>query len=874
MSEQTQSRTARRQAQQKKGKQPKKKKGIIKKIFLALVFIGVLGLLGGGGLFAFYASTAPELNEDLLRDPLSSDILYSDGELMYTTGAEKREYVSYDEIPDLLEQAILATEDVRFYKHHGMDFYRLGGAVLANFRRGFGAEGASTISQQVIKNSFLSNDKTLKRKAQEAWLAFQLERNYEKEEIFEMYFNKILMSRNNYGFGTAADYFYGKELKELELHEMAMLAGLPQSPNGYDPTKNPERAEKRRNIVLRLMHQHKKITQSEMETAQAVDVTSTLLPEEERIANGFKYPVLLDVVLDELEEAGLGDIIDEGVQIHTTFDKNAQQIVEDAINNPNIYVDDKIQGAMTVLDTKTGGIVAVGGGRNYTTGLNFARQEKRQLGSTIKPILSYGPAIEYLNWSTGQYIKDEPYNYKDGKGTPVRNVDRKYLGAMTAREALYNSRNVPAVKVYEEVGRSEATNFAQKLGISLSNDYPSNALGGGTDEFSTIDLAGAYAAFGNNGVYTKPHSITKIVMRDGQTTQILKPKSVVAMKESTAYMVTDMLRDVFTKGTGKNANVSGLDIAGKTGTTNNAVDSWFAGYSTNYTIAAWGGYQDRTPMSQFKGQRYIPQDLFRTVMSGVSANQQTPRFKMPSSVEEVDVVYLSNPLVRASSATPANMRRTELFVKGSIPTKVVEEVATLDAPSNLQATHNEEDESITLTWDHSYTSDDEENDEEVEFIVNATVDGSEQKEMTATKDKTLTFSGAEKGRTYSFSVIAAVGELQSSPATVSIQIAGEEIDEGDEEEPEPDVDEDVNNPDDNDAENNQNGNGNQGNQGNNNNNGNNGNNSNNNNGNDNNNNQNNGDNQNNQQPGNRDDENQNEDTSTGQADPSNSGKDE
>jgi len=226
-----------------------------------------------------------------LRDPLSSEFIDPSGNVFHTTGQEKRVYVNYDEIPELMEEAILATEDVRFYTHGGMDFYRLGGAVLANFKSGFGSQGASTITQQVIKNSFLKNDKNLKRKSQEAWMAFQLERKYDKEEIFEMYFNKILMSGNNYGFGTAADYFYGKKLSELELHEAAMLAGLPQSPNGYNPRTNPERAEKRRNIVLGLMYQHDKISKEDMEAAKAIDVTSTLLADDQRaLTDNTKYP--------------------------------------------------------------------------------------------------------------------------------------------------------------------------------------------------------------------------------------------------------------------------------------------------------------------------------------------------------------------------------------------------------------------------------------------------------------------------------------------------------------------------------------------------------------------------------------------------------
>jgi len=244
----------------------------IKRIFLTLLVIGVAGFIGGAGLFAYYASTAPKLDEELLKDPVSSEFYDKNGEIFATIGAENRKYIKYEDISEDMVNAILAKEDVRFFKHHGMDFYRLGGAILANFRDGFGAQGASTLTQQVVKNSFLQNEKKLKRKAQEAWLAFQLERKYSKEEIFEMYFNKMLMSGRIYGFGTAAQYFYGKELKDLSLDEEALLAGLVQRPNAYNPLKNPDLAKQRRNTVLGLMHQHGKISKTEMEEAKKVDV--------------------------------------------------------------------------------------------------------------------------------------------------------------------------------------------------------------------------------------------------------------------------------------------------------------------------------------------------------------------------------------------------------------------------------------------------------------------------------------------------------------------------------------------------------------------------------------------------------------------------
>ncbi|QTD42149.1 PBP1A family penicillin-binding protein [Sporosarcina sp. Te-1] len=803
MSENVNSRSARRQ-QQAAGKRKGRKNGpskgpkhFIKKIFLAIIAVGLALFLGGVGLFAYYASTAPELDESLLKDPLTSELLDKDGNVFLKFGAEKREFVPYKDIPVELRDAILATEDVRFFKHHGMDFYRLGGAVLANFRGGFGSQGASTLTQQVIKNSFLSDEKTLKRKAQEAWLAFKLEREYSKEDIFEMYFNKILMSGRIYGIGTASEYFYGKELSELELPEMALLAGMPQSPNGYNPLKNPERAEKRRNTVLHLMYKHKKITKEEMEAAQAVPVTANLLPDEQRQDyTESKYPAYVDMVLDELEAAGMMSLLSEGVKIQTALDPKAQETVENAINNNGIYESEEMQAAMTVLDTKTGAIVAVGGGRNYSgRNMNFATSDNpRQPGSAIKPILSYGPAIENFSWSTGNIVVDEPYTYK-GTNKQIRNVDGKYAGPITIREALYRSRNIPAVKIFEEVGTQKSGDFARKLGLPYEKLNSSHSIGGGEYEFSTVQMAGAYSAFGNGGIYTKPHAVKKIIMRDGKTERNMTPDPVNAMKDSTAYMVTDMLRDVLTLGTGKTANVSGLDIAGKSGTTNysndtknkhnfkntDVPDSWFAGYTTNYTIAVWGGYKDyTTPIQTYDKGRYVPQNLFRTVMGELSSGKETARFKQPNSVEEATIVKGSNPIVLAGASTPSSMTSRELFVKGTKPTEVVEETVTeLEAPSGLSADYDVNTNSIALSWSHN-PPDPELLDEPVQFKVSVSVDGSKAEEMTTTSDHSVTFSGVEMGRTYEFSVVAIAGDLVSDPASTSLFIQGESEDETEE----------------------------------------------------------------------------------------------
>ncbi|TWT01146.1 penicillin-binding protein 1A, partial [Planomicrobium sp. CPCC 101079] len=787
MSEKPISREQRRKAieqQKKKTSKKKQKPGAswIKRIFTTLVLIGLIGFICGAGLFAYYASSAPEIDEELLRDPITPTFLAADGktEIPYIT-AENRTYINYEDIPKEMEDAILATEDNRFYKHSGIDVIRLGGAVVANITGGFGSQGASTITQQVIKNSFLSNDKTLKRKAQEAYLAYKLEQKYEKEEIFEMYFNKILMSGNIYGFGTAAEYFYGKPLNELELHEMAMLAGMPQSPNGYNPFKNPERAETRRNVVLSLMEQHGKITTAEKEEAQAVPIEDSLLKEEDRqqtTATG-EYTAFMEMVEDELESLD-GDIsLDEGLTVYTTLDPAVQKAVNDAMSS-DLFFDEDVESAMTIVDTETGGIRAIGAGRDYSGDVrrNYAVSKDRVIGSTIKPLLDYGPAIEYLSWSTGQTLVDEPYEYESGQ--EIRNVDGDFLGAMTVREALYRSRNIPAVKTLQEVGFDEASEFTKRLGLDFGNIYESAALGSPEKNISTVEMAGAFAAFGNGGEFTEPHTITKIVFRDGTTEQVVQPEPVEAMKDSTAYMVTDMLRDVvdpsIAGATGKEAAVSGLDLAGKTGTSNytadeirdynldasSAPDVWFAGYTTDYSISVWSGYPSRKySIDTGSDERLLAQRLFQQVMSEISSSD-TEGFQKPDSVVEKTIERGTSPLKLASDYTPYSLRRTELFVRGDEPTQVSEQFVQedLETPSGLRANVN--DQSADLTW--SYGGD---ADVAFEVAVNGSV-------LTTTGDTGYTYNGLEEGTAYTFSVTAVTDDQRSDPASITVEIATSE----------------------------------------------------------------------------------------------------
>lgn len=791
----------------KKNTQKTPLKKWFKRVFMTVLFLGIAGLVAGAGLFAFYASSAPELDEELLKDPVSSEFYDINKDVFATVGAENRYYVKFEDIPEDMINAVLATEDVRFFEHHGIDFYRLGGAVLANLRDGFGAQGASTLTQQVVKNSFFQNEKKLKRKAQEAWLAIKLERKYSKEEIFEMYFNKVLMSGRVYGIGTAAKYFYNKELDELTLAEEAMLAGMVQLPNAYNPIKNPERAEKRRNIVLGLMYQHGKIKKEEMEEAKSVDVQASLADESTRQTfAGTKYTAFLDVVLNELEEAGDGSAMAEGIKVYTTLDPNAQQIVENIMNDDNNFPTEDIQSGVAVIDTKTGQIKAVGGGRNYGAeemGYNYADDlNSRQPGSTMKPLLDYGPAIEYLKWSTGQTIVDEPMKYTGGKN--ITNWDNKYMGAITARKALYASRNIPAIKAFKEVGADRAKEFITGLGIEAKNVYESEAIGGGKITMTPIQMAASYAAFGNNGVYTEPHAITKIVYRDGKTEKNYTPEPTVAMSDYTAYMVTDMLRDVVSNkpdASGSYAKVSGLDIAGKTGTTNysnetfnkynlpstSVPDSWFAGYTTKYSIAIWSGYEKYTDPITTWDERRLPQYLFKDIMSELSKNTETPRFKKPSSVVEATVEVGTSPLKLASAFTPSELRQTELFVRGTEPTQTSEkyEAPTIAAPYNVNASLDLSGQTIRISWSHDATIDEKTNESlPVTFEVTASSGSGEIISLGTTDRKELSVANTLSEGNYVISVVAIVDKVRSEPGTTQIEVTTITNDEPQTEDPE------------------------------------------------------------------------------------------
>jgi penicillin-binding protein 1A len=656
MSETYRNREERKLAEKTKRLEQKKanKGSLIKKIIIVIMLLGAVSAGAGAYTFASFVKDVPSLDASKLVDPLSTKFYDKNGKFLYEYGIEKRTKITYEQVPKQLENAFIATEDSHFFEHQGIDFKRTAVAIFKNITGEFGSQGGSTITQQVIKNSFLTPEKTVKRKVQEWYLAYQLEQEYAKQEILMMYLNKIFLGNRSYGIAAAAKNYYGIDadhLHQLTLPQAAMIAGLTQSPNNYDPTKpeNIERATIRRNLVLTAMHQRGYITEDKMNEAKKVPVTEGLVT---KTPQGMPYEAFLDAAVKEVE-ARLKDIdiSTDGLQIYTTLDPKAQSYADRMLQTDELiaYPNARFQGAFAFIDTKTGEVRAIGSGRNdhqaTFRGYNLAVDLKRQPGSTFKPILDYGPAIEYLKWSTYHQIYDKPTNYTTGQ--PLSNWDQRYHGMLSIRTALQQSYNIPALLTLREVGMEKAKHFAESLGITFENQQIYESYSIGSNTVNPVEMAGAYSAFANQGIYNQPHFIEKVIFPDGKVVSF-KPKPKQVMHDYTAYMITDMLRDVVDIGTGKMANIPNLDVAGKTGTTNfdqktratygyplkSTNDSWFVGYTPQYTMAVWTGYTKNGNGNYMVGDTTkLSQIMFKKMM--VTFATENTSFFQPSTVYKV-----------------------------------------------------------------------------------------------------------------------------------------------------------------------------------------------------------------------------------------------
>ncbi|MDH2764674.1 PBP1A family penicillin-binding protein [Enterococcus faecium] len=696
------------------------KKGLFIKILLGILSFFCILFLAGVGLFWYYAKDAPELTDKKLDATVSCKLYTQDGELFEDLGAEKREKISANELPKTLEDAIVSVEDRRFYKHIGVDPIRIIGSALSNFTSG-GLQGGSTLTQQLIKLSFFSTsaeDQTLKRKAQEAWMAVRLEQKKSKQEILTYYVNKVYMSNGLYGMETASEMYFGKKLSELSLPQTALLAGMPQAPSAYDPYVYPDQAKKRRDTVLYTMLQNEKISQTEYDQAVNVPVTDGLQELTQSDDNTKIVDNYVKEVINEVQEKTDKNVYTDGLEIYTNLDLDAQKKLYDIVNTDQYvsYPDDEMQVASTLIDTNTGKVKAQIGGRHIaedvTLGNNLAVNTSRDFGSTMKPVTDYGPAFEYLKYSTGKTITDAPYNY-EGTSTPVGNWDNQYMGTITLRQALYLSRNVPAVKLFNEVGSDKVASFLKNLGIEYSTIHQSNAISSNTEEqdgtkygASSLKMAAAYAAFANGGTYYKPQYVNKIVFQDG-TEETYEPDGKTAMSPETAYMITDILKDTITEGTGTNAQIAGLYQAGKTGTSNYTDDEYaklgissgvypdilFAGYTPNYSISVWTGYNKKmTPVTSESS--HVASDVYRELMQYVSANVTNTDWEMPSGLIRVggELYYKDQYTARSNAITPSTTIPSSSYVQtpGSSTTETTTQSSSSTSQSESTAESSKE----------------------------------------------------------------------------------------------------------------------------------------------------------------------------------------
>ncbi|WP_323081810.1 PBP1A family penicillin-binding protein [Limosilactobacillus reuteri] len=632
--------------------------GLIKKILLWVAGIVVLLMVASAALFFYYASSAPKISRSDLTSQSITTIYDDQNRVISRLGAQKREYAKDNQIPKQLKNAVVSIEDRRFYKHHGVDTIRILGAATSNvFGRSAGMQGGSTLTQQLVKLSVFStaaSDRTLKRKAQEAWLAINVEQHFSKSQILDFYINKVYMGNGIYGMQTAAQYYYGKDLKDLDLSQLALLAGMPQSPTYYNPlVSNTKYATQRRNEVLNAMVRSNYITQSQANQAASESVTAGLDPDHGNISGSGTavdskvVDPYVKQVLADLQAQGYNPYSD-GLKVHTNLDLDAQQHLYDAANKNVQFQNDKMQAGVAVTDPHNGQIIAMLGGRhtgNVVYGLNRAVQSNRSSGSTAKPLMDYGPAIEYLQWPTFKSIADTRFVFP-GTNTVLHDFDKKYKGNMTMREALVQSRNVPAIRALQAVGIKRATYFLDGLGISQKQPY--TLQNGIALYISPLQVSAAYAAFANGGTYYKPYYISSITTQDGAVKQF-NPKGKRAMNKATAYMITDMLKGVFTdsQGSATDARLDGVNQAGKTGTTNypgnssqsGVMDSWMAGYTKNYSIAVWTGYDHPLEPGGSISEQYVKsaQLLYKDLMQYLDSQNHASDWTMPDTVEAVRV---------------------------------------------------------------------------------------------------------------------------------------------------------------------------------------------------------------------------------------------
>lgn len=641
-----------------------------RRIIVAVVLALLAALVGGGvGFFLFSVWDLPEVQTLEEYKPSITSRVYSDSnKLLAEFFLENRTPVSLDDVPGHLIQALIATEDARFYRHRGLDYRGIGRALYRNVRAGRIVEGGSTLTQQLSKVLFLTPERELTRKLKEMALALRIEQRYTKREILTLYLNQIYFGSGAYGVEAAARIYFGKSVKELGLAECALIAGLPRSPKRYSPFKEPVKALGRRAYVLNRMAAMRFITPAEAEAAKRAP-----LPIQPNLTVGGAAPYFVEYIRQSVEERfGSSILYSGGLNISTSINDELQAYAEQAVKTGLMKIESRrkkskvlppVQAALLAIEPATGHIRAMVGGRDFSQSqFNRAWQAVRQPGSAFKPVI-YAAALE-RGFGAADLLKDSPATYKVDRKTTWKpeNFTRTYQGQVTLRKALEQSLNVPTVRLLEKIGIPETIAYANKLGIkSQLQPYLSLALG--SSDTTLVELTSVYAVFANHGIRLEPVAIIRVNDSAGRTLFGSEniPQSV--MRPETAYLITNLLRGVIERGTGSKARDLARPVAGKTGTTNEYRDAWFIGYTPSLAAGVWVGYDDHRSIGPRETGARAALPIWLDFMKKAHAGTEPEEFPVPDTV----VFKQIDPKTGLLSSESCSRSIREAFVPGTEP---------------------------------------------------------------------------------------------------------------------------------------------------------------------------------------------------------------
>ena len=703
------------------------KKGNLGEKILIIIMLILVSVFILGFAFAIYiVISAPDFDANNLYTKEASIVYDSENNEIARLGTENRQRVTYDDLPEVFVDALVATEDSRFFQHHGVDIARFIKASIGQVLGQSGAGGASTLTMQIAKQRYngyeSSGIKGLVRKFTDMYMSvFKLEKTYTKEQLIEFYVNIPDLGSSAFGIEQAAQTYFNKSISEVNLSEAALLVGLFQAPSAYNPINYPEKAEARRNQVLNLMKRHGYINDEECEIAKSIKVKDMIYNGSR--SNNKNIGFINTVVEEVIKRTGKNPYI-VPMKIKSTMIQSKQDVLNDlyAGTNKNLkWPNEYIRAGVAVTDVNTGAIVAVGANRkNDERNYNYATMIKRHPGSSAKPIFDYGPAIEYLNWSTGQMVVDDEYTYSNGGY--IKNWDNRYKGIMTIKTALASSRNIPALYAFQQISQNQLKTFVTGLGITpeYENGYINEAHSiGGFNGVNPLQMSAAYATFARGGVYIEPYSFTEIEFLDTGEIYTVTPEKRTVMSDSTAYMINAILTYAVKSGEVSAGSRSGTEVASKTGTSTIPAatkkgctvkgdiigDSWQVTYTPEYSYAVWVGYDEN------KGNTCLTSSAANTVKKAIvrqltsKINSTNKIFTKPASVVTATIELETNPIQLASEYTPDNLKSVEYFKEGTVPDTESTRFSKLASPSNIKADYVSGTNIVTLTWNGINTPD-------------------------------------------------------------------------------------------------------------------------------------------------------------------------